>query len=83
MEGLGWPKEIMGKEEDVQQWSKKTEALFAVVIKESVMLLEWSGEQVTEITQAHIGLEFTPTATNVERGVLYLSCLCCSKDKET
>ena len=30
--GLGRPKEFSGKEEDFQQWSKKTEAFFAGVI---------------------------------------------------
>ena len=45
VKGLGRPKESTGKEEDFQQWSKKTEAFFAGVIK-----LEWSAEQVTEIT---------------------------------
>ena len=33
-----------------QQWSKKTEAFFAGVIKESEMMLEWAAEQPTEIT---------------------------------
>ena len=68
MKGLGRPKEFIGKEEDVQQWSKKTEAVFAGVIKESEMML-WSAEQAAEITQELINLEFLPTATNVERGV--------------
>ena len=35
MKGLGRPKEFTGREEDFQQWSKKTEAFFAGVIKES------------------------------------------------
>ena len=39
VKGLGSPKEFSGKEEDVQQWSKKTEVLFARVIKESEMML--------------------------------------------
>ena len=60
--GLGRRKEFSGKEEDFQQWSKKTEAFFAGVIKEFLMMLEW------EITTA-IDLEFLPTATNQERGV--------------
>ena len=72
VKGLGRPKEFTGKEEDFQLWSKKTEAFFARVIKGSEMMLEWSTEQVTEITQEHTDLEFTPTATNVERGVLNL-----------
>ena len=33
--GLGRPKEFSGKEEDFQQWSKKTEAFFAGAIKGS------------------------------------------------
>ena len=36
VKGLGRPKEFSGKEEDFQQWSKKTGAFFAGVIKESV-----------------------------------------------
>ena len=47
--GLGRPKEFSGKEDDFQQWSKKTEAFFAGVIKESEMMLEWAAEQTTEI----------------------------------
>ena len=70
--GLSKPKEFSGKEENVQQWSKMTEAFFAGVIKGSEIMLEWSAEQVTEITQEHIELEIKPTATNVERSVLDL-----------
>ena len=33
VKGLGRPKEFTGREEDFQQWSKKTEAFFAGVIK--------------------------------------------------
>ena len=40
MKGLGRPKEYCCKEEDNQQWSKKTEAFFAGVVKESEMILE-------------------------------------------
>ena len=58
VDGFGRPKEFSGKEEDFQQWSKKTEASFAGVIKESEMMLEWAAEQTTEIA-----------ATNQERGV--------------
>ena len=47
----------------------KTEAFFAGVIKESVMMLEWAAEQGREITRDAIDLEFLPTNTNVERGV--------------
>ena len=56
--GLGRPKEsgkeedfqLSGKEEDFQRWSKKTEAFFAGVIKESETMLEWAAEQTTHIT---------------------------------
>ena len=40
VKGLGRPKEFTGREEDFQQWSKKTEAFFAGVIKESEMMLK-------------------------------------------
>ena len=61
---------ISRQEEDSQQWSKKTEAFFACMIKESEMMLEWSAEQALEITTTTaIDLEFLPTVTNVERGV--------------
>ena len=40
VKGLGRPKEFSGKEEDFQQWSKKTEALFAGVTQESEMMLQ-------------------------------------------
>ena len=50
VKGQGRPKEFTGREEDFQQWSKKTEAFFAGVIKESEMMLEWAAEQPTEIT---------------------------------
>ena len=55
----GRPKEFSGREEDFQQWSKKTEAFFAVVIKESEMMLEWAAEQTVEKTA--IDLEFLPS----------------------
>ena len=58
MKGYGRPKELSGKEEDFQQWSKKTEVCS--------MMLEWSAEQATEITTTDIELEFLPTVTNVE-----------------
>ena len=54
--------------EDFQQWSKETEALFAGVIKESDMMLEWAAEQPTEITTTAIDLEFLPTDANEDRG---------------
>ena len=69
VKGFGRPKELTGREEDFQQWSKKTEAFFAGVIKESEMMLEWAAEQPTEITTTAIDLEFLPTDTNVDRGV--------------
>ena len=50
VKGLGRPKEFSGREEDFQQWSKKTEAFFAGVIEESEMMLECAAEQATEIT---------------------------------
>ena len=49
VDGLGRPKKFSGKEEDFQQWSKKTEAFVAGVMKESEMMLEWAAEQMTEI----------------------------------
>ena len=66
--GLGRPKKFPGKEEDFQQWSKKTEAFFAGVMKESEIMLEWAAEQTTEITTELINREFLLTATNQERG---------------
>ena len=48
--GFGRPKEFSSKEEDFQQWSKKTEAFFAGVIKEFEMMLE-AAEQATESRQ--------------------------------
>ena len=69
VKGLGRPKEFTGREEDFLQWSKKTEAFFVGVIKESEMMLEWAAEQPTEITTTAIDLEFLPTDTNEDRGV--------------
>ena len=69
VKGLGRPKEFTGREEDFQQWSKKTEAFFAGVIKVSEMMLEWAAEQPTEITTTASDLEFLPTDTNEVRGV--------------
>ena len=63
------PKEFSGKEEDLQHWSKKTEAFFAGVINEYEMMLEWAAEQPTEITSAACDLEFLPTDTNEDGGV--------------
>ena len=67
VKGRGRPKESTGNEEDFQQWWKKTEAFFAGVMK-----LEWSAEQVTEITHEPIDLEFLPIVTNVKRRVRHL-----------
>ena len=64
VKGLGCPKAFTGREEDLQQWSKKTE-----VIKESDLMLEWAAEQPTEITTTAIDLEFLPTDANEDRGV--------------
>ena len=66
---LGRLKEFTGCEKDFQQWSKKTEAFFAGVIKESEMVLEWASGQPTEITKTAIDLEFLTTDTNEDRGV--------------
>ena len=68
-ERSGTSEGITGREEDNQQWSKKTEAFFAGVIMESEMLLEWAAEQPTEITTPAIDLEFLLTDTNEDRGV--------------
>ena len=65
VEGLGRPNELSGKKKDFQQWSKKTEAFFARVIKGSEMMLEWSAE----LSTTAIDLEFLPTDTNEDRGV--------------
>ena len=56
VKGPGRPKEFSGREADFQQWSKKTEAFFAGVIKESEML-EWAAEQTTEVTTPAIDIE--------------------------
>ena len=69
VKGLGCPMELSDRDEDFQQWSKKTEAFFGGVIKESEMMVVWSAEQAAEITTELIDLEFLPTSTNVERGV--------------
>ena len=61
VKGFGRPKAFSGKEEDFQQWSKKTEAFFAYVIQESEKMLGWSAEQETEITTMAIDLELLPT----------------------
>ena len=48
VKGLGRLMEFIDFEEDFQQWSKKKEASFVGVIKESEMMLEWAAEQPTE-----------------------------------
>ena len=68
VKGLGRPKEFTGREEDFQQWSKKTEAFSVGVIKESETMMEWTAAQPTEMTTA-IDLEFLSTDANEERGV--------------
>ena len=52
VKGLGRPKGFTGREEDFQQWSKKTEAFFAGVMKQSEMMLEWAAEQATGVCVA-------------------------------
>ena len=69
MKGLGRPKEFICREEDFQQWSKKTNAFFAGVTKKSEMMLEWAAEQPTEIMKTAIDLEYLPMDTNEDRGV--------------
>ena len=69
VKGLGRLKEFSGKEEDFQQWSKKTEAFFAGLIKESEMMLGWAANQTTEITTTAIDLDFLSTDVNEGRGV--------------
>ena len=71
-------KEFIGHGQNFQQWSKKTEAFFAGVIMESEMMLEWAGEQATEIRTTANDLEFLPTDTNVDRSAK-LESLCCSR----
>ena len=51
VKGLGRPKEFIGREEDFQRWSKKTEAFFAGVTKESEMMLEWADDGNLDRTQ--------------------------------
>ena len=69
VKGLGRPKEFTGREEDFQQWSKKTKAFCAGVIQESEMMLEWAAEQPKEITMTAIDLEFSPAVAKRDRGV--------------
>ena len=69
VKGLGRPKEFSGREEDFQQWSKKTEAFFAGVIKESEIMMEWAAEHTIELTTTAVDLEFLPSETIVDRGV--------------
>ena len=67
MKGLGRPKEFTVREEDFQQWSKKTETFFAGANKESEMMLEWAAEQTVEITTTAIDLGVL--VDGYERGV--------------
>ena len=69
VKGPGRPKEFTGREEDFQQWSKKTGAFFAGVIRESEMMLEWAAEQPKEIMTTAIDLAFLPKDANEDRGV--------------
>ena len=72
VKGLGRPKEFIGREEDFQQWSKKTGSW-------SRRWLDWSAEQPKEISTEFIereflpimtiDLEFLPTDANKDRGV--------------
>ena len=64
----GRPKVFSGKEEAFQPWAKNMEAIFAGVIKESEMMLEWAADQTMEITTTAIDLEFLPTDPNEGRG---------------
>ena len=54
-------KEFSGRGEDFQLWARTTEAFFAGVIMVSEMTME--------ITMTPIDLEFSPTDSNVDRGV--------------
>ena len=69
VKGLGRPKEFSGREEDFQQWSKKMEAFFAGMIKESEMC--WSGllNRRRKSRQNSSTVSFLQTATNQERRV--------------
>ena len=49
------------------------------MIEESDILLECPAEQVTEITIEQDELVFAPTTTKIERCVLKLDCVCCSR----
>ena len=69
VKGLGCPKDFSDRDEDFQKWSKKTEAFFVGVIKQSEMMLVWSAEQAAEITTELIDLEFFCRLRRVERGV--------------
>ena len=62
----GTSESFTGREEDFQQWSKKTEAFFAGVVKESEMMLEWAAEQPTEITTTAISSSCRRTRQRTE-----------------
>ena len=77
VKGLGRPKEFFGREEDFQQWSKKTAAFFAGVVKESEMMLQWAAEKMTEITTELIDREFSADCDEPgARTVQNLECVC-------
>ena len=57
VKGLGRRKAFSGKEEDCQQWSKKTEASFVGVILESETMLEWLAEQSSESRQSSMDFD--------------------------
>ena len=78
VKGLGRPKEFTGREEDFQQWSKKTEAFFAGVIKESEMMLEWAlNSRRKSRRQQLISSSCRRTRTRTEECKTW--CLCCSR----
>ena len=77
--GLGRPKEFSGREEDFQQWSKKTEAFFAGVIKESVMMLEWAAEQATEKSPPQQSISSSCRRTRMWTEECKTWSVCCSR----
>ena len=79
VEGLGRPKEFTGCEEDFQQWSKKTEAFFGGLIKESEMMLEWAAEQPTEITRRQRLISSSCRQVRMRTEECKTWSLCCSR----
>ena len=78
VKGLGRPKEFTGREEDFQQWSKKTGAVFAGLIKESEMMLELAAEQPTKSRrQRLISISCRRMRTRIEECETW--SLCCSR----